>query len=108
MSDPKRDIEQALVKIRATVGRAQKHPDHAAALAHQAVEAWNDALPELAALRKAQVQAAREAGVGVVDLALSMGMSRQRVYQIADDAPTQRGPRPRDKVKSQPQEEQAT
>jgi hypothetical protein len=107
MSDPKRDIEQALVKIRASVARAHRHPEHAAALAHQAVEAWNAALPELAAMRKAQVQAAKAAGVNVVDLAVTMGMSRQRVYQIAEDGPTRRGQRPRDRVK-QPQEEQAT
>lgn len=103
MPDMTEDIRKVLARVHAHVQRAAvRDPARAAVLAHQAVETWMAAQPELARLRRGQVRAARDAGANMADLATQMGIARQRIYQIADDVPvTRRGPRPNDRTKAE-------
>jgi DNA-directed RNA polymerase specialized sigma24 family protein len=77
---------------------AKLPPAEAVLLAHQAVETWAAAQPELSGLRRDTITQAQEAGWTNADLAALLGLSRQRIGQLVNGTTT-RGPRPRDRTK---------
>jgi DNA-directed RNA polymerase specialized sigma24 family protein len=90
-------VEQLVKQLRADVGREK--PPEAAFMAHQITEAWANAQPGLADLRRAALRQAQATGWTNADLAALLGVSRQRIHQLVESPTTTRGPRPRDRKK---------
>lgn len=79
---------------------AGESPLHNAARAHDAYHAWQQASEVLADLRVRTVQAALEDGYTYADLSTVIGISRQRVRQLAAMPPQPPGRRTNDHDRS--------
>lgn len=84
MTNP-RDIEKWTARIQADVDKRAGRPVNAVLLVHEYVEAWAEALNDLGQLRRTYVRAAIRSGTSMADLARAMGVSRQRIHQLAED-----------------------
>ena len=85
MTDNATPVEVTIRRIQARIEKVgTKDPLRAAVLAHQAVEEWEGARPDLARLRRSYVRAASAAGVSLVDIGKALNLSKQRIHQIMD------------------------